>query len=286
MEVLPDLIEKDIGITIRQCEILGPLGLIVQGILGVMSLSSLLIKRYMERPQRPWNIWFLDTSKQVFSAGLVHCLNMVLSTLLSESSVTDNCEWYFINFAVDVGIGTILCFVIIKSIEAFAAVNGIDALNTGVYVHEDYSHPENVNLEPTEQETGHIIDYRIWGLQLFVWTCVVLIVKISLFFTVKIFSPIFEDLADFCLGWLKQFPDLKLVFIMILIPITLNVIQFWIQDNILKGKKENILKFIHSPYHERCHTPQVPPKFLSRSSNLDRMSRKEERKLSISEYCT
>ena len=71
MEVLPDLLEKDLGVTIRECEILGPLGLIIQGILGVMSLSALFVKRYLEFPKRPWRIWFLDTSKQVISAGLI-----------------------------------------------------------------------------------------------------------------------------------------------------------------------------------------------------------------------
>ncbi|CAI2377579.1 unnamed protein product [Moneuplotes crassus] len=274
------------GVTVKQCEILGPLGMVIQALLGIMSMSALLVKRYMEKPQRSWNIWFLDTSKQVFSAGMVHCLNMALSNLLSESSHSDNCEWYFINFAIDVAIGTILCFVIIKAIEGFAVLNGIDALNTGVYVHEDYSCPEKVNLEPTQQESNHKIDYKIWGLQLFIWTSVVLIVKICLFFTVKVFSPVFERIADFCLGWLQQFPDLKLVFIMILIPITFNIIQFWLQDNILKGKKENMLKFIHSPYHERSHTPQIPAKFSSREGFKDRMQfRDDEMKWSISEYC-
>ena len=165
-------------------------------------MSALLVKRYMEHPKRPWNIWFLDTSKQVFSAGLVHWLNMLLSTLLSESSVSDNCEWYFINFVTDVAIGTFLWFLILKTIEGFAALNGIDVLNTGVYVHEDYAHPENVVLEPTEQETKHSIDYKIWFLQVIVWTWVVLIVKISLFFTIQIFSPIFEEIADIWLGWI------------------------------------------------------------------------------------
>lgn len=58
-------------------------------------------------------------------------------------------------------------------IETFAALNGIDALNTGVYVHEDYAHPQNVTLEPTQQETKHKIDYKIWLLQVVVWCGVV-----------------------------------------------------------------------------------------------------------------
>lgn len=64
----------------------------------------------------------------------------------------------------------------------------------------------------------------------------------------------------------------------------MNVIQFWLQDNILKGKKENTLKFINSPFNDRCHTPQVPPKFIARESILEMGSRKSDRKLSVSEY--
>ena len=94
---------------------------------------------------------------------------MALSSLLSQDSETDNCEWYFINFAVDVGVGTFLNFIILKSIEGFAALNGIDVLNTGVYVHEDYSKKEEVTYEPTQQESKHKIDYKIWFLQVVVW---------------------------------------------------------------------------------------------------------------------
>ena len=103
-------------------------------------------------------------------------------------------------------------------------------------------------------------------------------------FSIQIFAPIFEKVADFFLGWLKKFPDFKLVLIMIVVPIIFNIIQFWIQDNILKGKKENILKFIHSPYNERSHTPQIPPKLQVRES-IFLKSQKEELNESVSEYC-
>ena len=282
MEVLPDLFEKDL-ITIKEWEILGPLGLIIQGILGVMSFSALIIKRYFEHPKRPWNIWVLDTSKQVISSALVHWMNMMLSLLLREGSVTDGCEWYFINFACDVAIGTFIWFLIIKLIEGFAALNGIDVLNTGVYVHEDYSDISKVTLEPTQQESRHKIDYKIWFIQLVVWSVVVVIVKIIMFFSIQLFSTYFEQIADFLLGWLKKFPDLKLILIMIIVPIILNSIQFWLQDNILKGKKENILKFINSPFNNRTHTKKIPAKLqLNEESKLNIPQNDKEQ--SISEY--
>ena len=55
-----------------QCHILGIFGLIIQGVLGLLSFLALIIKRYFENPKRSWTVWGLDTSKQVFSAFLAH----------------------------------------------------------------------------------------------------------------------------------------------------------------------------------------------------------------------
>ena len=65
-------------------------------------------------------------------------------------SEADNCDWYFITLATDVTVGITMCFIILKIVEAFAAYNGIEVLNTGVYVHEDYTSIESANLEPTK----------------------------------------------------------------------------------------------------------------------------------------
>mmetsp|Transcript_29966 Transcript_29966/g.34341 ORF Transcript_29966/g.34341 Transcript_29966/m.34341 type:complete len:88 (-) Transcript_29966:20-283(-) len=85
------------------------------------------------------------------------------------------------------------------------------------------------------------------------------------------------------MGWMKNYPDLKLVLIMIVVPIILNSIQFWLQDNILKGKKENMLKFVNSPYNDRSYTPKIPAKLTIPNKEGRRISDKEIDK-SISEY--
>jgi hypothetical protein len=55
----------------------------------------------MESPKRPWKVFFMDTSKQIFSAALLHLYNLISAEMLSAH---DNlqCEWYFINFSVDI----------------------------------------------------------------------------------------------------------------------------------------------------------------------------------------
>lgn len=65
----------------------------------------------------------------------------------------------------------------------------------------------------------------------------------------------------------------------------MNSIQFWINDNILKGKKENILKFMHSPYNARTHTQKVPAKLqIGDDLLLSPRSANDEENRSVSEY--
>lgn len=66
-----------------ECRLLGPFALLVQGGLGVLALSVLLIKRWRERPQRPLKIWAFDVSKQVVGSVLVHVANLMMSMLSS-----------------------------------------------------------------------------------------------------------------------------------------------------------------------------------------------------------
>jgi len=96
---------------VGQCELLGgAYALFLQGLIGVMALSSLLYKRAVldEVPRRPFNIWFMDVSKQCFSSVVVHFWNVGLSILLSQQTLAeiqrgapefgDQCANYLINF--------------------------------------------------------------------------------------------------------------------------------------------------------------------------------------------
>jgi hypothetical protein len=38
---------------------------------------------------------------------------------------------------------------------------------------------------------------------------------------------------------IQQYPNFELVFVMIIVPFVLNIIQFWVQDSFLKGKVNN-----------------------------------------------
>mmetsp|Transcript_22957 Transcript_22957/g.25485 ORF Transcript_22957/g.25485 Transcript_22957/m.25485 type:complete len:102 (+) Transcript_22957:496-801(+) len=80
-----------------------------------------------------------------------------------------------------------------------------------------------------------------------------------------ILAPILEAIADFLIGWLSKYPNLKLVIIMILLPLIFNSIQFWIQDNILKADKRKNIEFVNNARMKRSLTmkPVRYPRMVS-----------------------
>ena len=98
---------------------LGTFGYLIQFGLGVLAFTILILKRCCEKPPRPWKIWALDASKQIFSAALAHILNLILSVLMSGEK-TDECVFYFINTLMDCTVGVFVSFLIMKLIDKIA----------------------------------------------------------------------------------------------------------------------------------------------------------------------
>jgi hypothetical protein len=75
-----------------KCELLG--GIVsysIQLLLGIAAIGSLLYKRHIEKPQRPWLIWAFDVGKQLVGGFLVHCMNIIVASMNFEG---DECAWY------------------------------------------------------------------------------------------------------------------------------------------------------------------------------------------------
>ena len=74
---------------------------------------------------------------------------------------------------------------------------------------------------------------------MFVWTSCVFLAKIIVFFQEVTFYKIILKVGFWILKslGLEGNPDMQLIFVMIVIPIFFNTIQFWVQDNYLKGDK-------------------------------------------------
>lgn len=69
----PNHTEKD------RCFLLGPTALVVQAIMGVVVISSLVIKRQLEKRKRRWRVWVLDVGKQLVGQAVIHALNLLVS---------------------------------------------------------------------------------------------------------------------------------------------------------------------------------------------------------------
>ena len=66
------------------CELFGLFGLIVQGVLGGVSVGSLVAKKFMPGEKRSWKVFCLDIWKQLSTSLFAHFLNLFLSVYLLE----------------------------------------------------------------------------------------------------------------------------------------------------------------------------------------------------------
>ncbi|XP_077181881.1 store-operated calcium entry regulator STIMATE isoform X2 [Paroedura picta] len=106
-------------------------GIFLQGLLGVVAFSTLMLKRFREpkHERRPWRIWFLDTSKQAIGMLFIHFANVYLSDLTGE----DPCSLYLINFLLDATLGMLLIYAGVRAISSIVEWRQWESLRFGEY---------------------------------------------------------------------------------------------------------------------------------------------------------
>jgi hypothetical protein len=179
---------------------------LIQGILGLACLTTLLIKRHLERPQRPWKIWFADCSKQVIAALTMHAWNILFAVWLKAASShlhSDECAWYVVNISVDTVFGVFMGYFLLRILEREAKRRGWERLaNSG-----DYGDP---------------IDWKTWLAQLLVWILIVMIYKFVLILFIFIFLQPLAGLSWALMAPLRPYPTLELIVVMIVTPLVMN----------------------------------------------------------------
>ncbi|XP_072437802.1 store-operated calcium entry regulator STIMATE isoform X3 [Chiloscyllium punctatum] len=118
----------------RGCEngaLMGNFGMFIQGLLGVVAFSLLMLKRFREPKyeRRPWKIWFLDTSKQAIGMLFIHFANVYLSDLTEE----DPCSLYLINFLLDATLGMLLIYAGVRIVGVLVEWRHWESLRFGEY---------------------------------------------------------------------------------------------------------------------------------------------------------
>ena len=207
-----------------RCELFGLVGYIVQGILAIAALLTLIIKRCQEKPKRPWKVWWFDVSKQVIAALVLHIVNLILSSwLTNDEDISDECVWYFVTLFLDCTLGAFLSYILMWVVDGIAIVGNCKYIKSGLYF-EEYVKDGKRKFKLIK---------KMYFAQLTVWLVITIINKLLLLAFVKIAKKFWENFGNFILTPFTN-ANVKLVVVMIIFPVILNALYFWVSDNLLK----------------------------------------------------
>jgi STIMATE family len=221
-----------------ECELLGPFAILVQASLGLLALLSLVYKRWRERPQRPVKIWAFDASKQVFGSALLHLANLVMSMFSAgqiQASVAqaaasaagvnggkyqpNPCSFYLLNLAIDTTLGIPILIIILRLLTAGASLtplaNPPESIRSG-----NYGTPPRAT----------------WWLRQSMIYFIGLVGMKSCVFVVFEILPWIVQVGDWALRWTEGNEAVQIAFVMLIFPLIMNGIQYYIIDSFIKNK--------------------------------------------------
>ncbi|PGH12521.1 hypothetical protein AJ80_06682 [Polytolypa hystricis UAMH7299] len=206
-----------------ECQLLGPFAILVQAALGALALLSLVYKRYRERPQRPVKVWAFDVSKQVFGSGLLHLANL-LAAMFSAGQIPvtatyqpNPCSYYLLNLGIDTTLGIPILILILRVLNYAARytplANPPESIESG-----NYGHPPNA---------------KWWFKQSIIYFIGLLGMKTCAFFIIHL-VPFVVKIGDWALRWTEGNTAIQIFFVMLLFPLIMNAIQYYIIDIFIK----------------------------------------------------
>jgi hypothetical protein len=249
------------------CTLLGDdVGVLVQLVLGGTALGFLMLKRRLERPKRKLRDFCRDVSKQVIGSLMAHGMNLLIAVKLSQQSTCDGdgdangdeCMWYFMNFLVDVGCGVVLNWAFLNLLSWTARRYDWTSLHSGEYLENGgsicRSWPRWLRCGSRRgNATCPECSNRSYVLQLMSWIGIVSLTKLILYGCILI--PFHTELGKVGTAILKPVSHndtLELMIVMVVVPVSLNILQFWIQDNFLQAPAGGVVSFddIHTTSSE------------------------------------
>lgn len=278
-----------------QCKLLGPFSLLVQGILGILSLSSLIYKRYKEYPnRRPWKVWFFDVSKQLVGAVGIHFLNLLLSILGNLSSNIDDIQLsldlevgpYMIfsgnnyniettNHDVIEGVSTIAYYLNMEQNISnpcnwyflnimFDTTVGVPILWSFLYVIYKFARYAGIKgINSGQYGAPPKLSYYFKQLVLYLFG---LFSMKLLVYILLITIPSFEKLANVILSVFDPFPRMQVFIVIFVTPLVMNSLQYILIDNIIQSPEykkakglriiEDIADVTNEDQYIREHLPQ------------------------------
>ncbi|KAF9464798.1 vacuolar membrane protein-domain-containing protein [Collybia nuda] len=201
----------------QSCELLGPTALVVQGVLGVLVILSLVYKRHREKPMRPWRIWLFDVSKQVVGQMFVHGANVFVSGFVSEHTSGNACVFYFLHILLDTTLGVAFIYLILRVLtHVFSERLQFNGFESGIY--------------------GNPPSFKYWARQAALYVLSLTTMKLLVIALLSLFPWLFKA-GEWLLSWTwtGDGDSLQVIFTMGIFPITMNILQFWLIDSIVKA---------------------------------------------------
>ncbi|KAG9407264.1 hypothetical protein AC1031_001954 [Aphanomyces cochlioides] len=204
----------------NNCTLLsGTFETLVQIGLGIVALSVLVLKRTLEKPQRPFQVWAYDASKQAIGAGVAHAANLFIAIMLVKMAKSENakdeCAFYFINFTLDTSLGVAVNWLLLR-------------LSMAAAIHFDWTWLQVPGFY------GNPIRTSVWLAQLAMWIVIVLTAKIIIARFIYALETPLNNFGNWLFDPLSDYPKVELLFVMVACPCLMNALQFWITDNFLK----------------------------------------------------
>lgn len=234
---------KDDG---NKCQLIGTFSLMTQVVLGLLCLSSLLVKRFYEYPiRRPWSVWLFDVLKQIIGALGLHIFNVCLSILktsdmniFSNFSATDDssdidedpCDWYFLNIVFDCTIGVFIFYLVFKCMNNICKYQ---------------FHITNIESGQYGESTGKP-SFKAFLKQLAVYFSSLMLTKLLIYAIMECFeTQLLWISSHVLLVWLTPYPDeIEIFVVMFIVPIIMNCLQLILVDNIIQNPLINQMNTI------------------------------------------
>lgn len=231
------------------CQLLGPVSLLIQCIMGLAAIGALLVKRNYEHPQRTWNVWFYDIGKQVLGSLGIHFMNLFISILQdhhprilgldpeSGNSGDDQCDWYFLNLLMDTTVGIPILWVFLNGLEKILKALHLKNIESGNYFAEPDEDDIGESCATSTQRFSHTNRTPLasaFAKQLLVFMTGLAMMKFTIFLILVYFEAFANWFADLVLGWSDPWPNFQVFLVMFVFPVLLNCFQYFCVDNIIK----------------------------------------------------
>ncbi|KAG0671528.1 hypothetical protein C6P45_000360 [Maudiozyma exigua] len=223
------------------CQLLGPVSLVIQFLMGILVVIVLLIKREYELPRRKLIVWSYDTGKQIGGSLSIHFINLGLSIIKKKRHAIigyllfqtydsngsddedDQCDWYFLNLLMDTTLGIPILWLILSFMQRTLRYFKIQNVESGNYY-----------LVSDEGSVDRRPHFRAFLKQLIVFITGLIIMKIFIFLILNYFEDLAYWFANLTLGWADKWPNFQVFLVMFVSPVLLNCFQYCCIDNIIK----------------------------------------------------